>query len=251
MFAMLASPITSSWARLVMLIALTALLIAGLRRSWRVAPVTTLFFVAYLGIVVVWPFEPSRFIWGIWPLVVLVFALGVVEITSWAPRRRAATAMRGALVAGSLFTCVGYLRYNVRGYRGEGLSSVERAQAAMLQPIVAWARSRTHPQDVIASAVEPAVYLYTGRLSVPVTALDVHDYLRPATVSETEIALRQIIARYHVDAIAVSLGDSLRAAVQAMASGAAPELVVRDSFVNGFVFAPASPRVSSQTSPRK
>jgi hypothetical protein len=247
MFAMLASPLASSLARLVMLLAMISLQIAGLRRSWRTAPVTTLFFVAYAGIVIAWPFEPARFIWGIWPLVLLVFALGAVEIKSWAPRRSAATVMRAALLACSLIAGVGYTLYNVREYRGDGSRRVARSQAANLQPILTWVRARTRPQDVIASAVEPAVYLYTGRLSVPVTALGVRDYFRPATVRETQIALRQIVARYHVDAIAVSIGDSLRAAVASMASGDAPELVVRDHFVNGLVFAPAAPpRVSLQ-----
>ena len=98
---------------------------------------------------------------------------------------------------------------------------------------------------MIASTVEPAVYLYTGRLAVPVTAFNVRDYFRPPTVGEAEATLRQILAGYHVDAIAIGAGDTLRAAVRSMT--ASDELVVRDSFVNGLVFAPvSSPRDSSQ-----
>jgi hypothetical protein len=248
MFAVLATPLAFTWARLLTLIALAALLVAGVRRSWRTAPVTTLFLVVYSAIVVLWPYAPTRFVWGIWPLFVLVFVLGAVEIKSWTPRRPGAEMTRALLLACALFVAAGYARYNIRGYRNHWWSTASRAQAANLRPVIVWARSRSRPQDVIASTVEPAIYLYSGRLAVPATGFNARDYFRPATVRETERALRQILAAYHVDAVAIgAAGDSLRAAVQSMATGASPELIVRDSFANGFVFAPAaSARVSSQ-----
>src|SRR5690242_21572544 len=39
--------------------------------AWRRMRVTTLFVAGYLAIVLVWPFSPLRFDWGIWPLVML------------------------------------------------------------------------------------------------------------------------------------------------------------------------------------
>jgi len=253
MFATLATPIAFSWARLLTLVALAVLLIAGLKRSWRTAPATTLFLLVYSAIVVVWPFGPTRFIWGVWPLFVLVFVLGAVEIKSWAPLRLGGEATRVALLACCLFVAVGYARYNARGYRDRWWSNAARSQAAILRPVVLWARARSHPGDVIASTVEPAVYLYSGRLAVPVTAFNARDYFRSPTVAESELALRQILSAYHVDAIAIrTVGDSLRVAVQSMASGDAPELVVRDTFAGGVVFAPvASPRISSQPTARR
>jgi hypothetical protein len=248
MFAVLATPLAFAWARLLTLLALAALLVAGVRRSWRTAPTTTLFLVVYSAIVVVWPYAPTRFVWGIWPLFVLVFVLGAVEVKSWVPRRPGAEVPRALLLACSLFVAAGYARYNIRGYRNHWWSTASRTQAANLRPVIVWARSRSRPQDVIASTVEPAIYLYSGRLAVPATGFNARDYLRPATVHETEHALRQILGAYHVDAVAIgAVGDSLRAAVASMASGASPELVVRDTFANGLVFAPAaSARVSSQ-----
>lgn len=249
MFATLATPLAFSWARLLTLITLVPLLIAGLRRSWLAAPVTTLFLTLYSGIVLVWPYEPARFIWGVWPLIVLVFVLGAREILSWAPRWPAPQWARVALLACSLFVGVGYVRYNMRGYRGQWWSSVARTGAPRIRPVVRWVRARTRPQDVIASTMDPTVYLYTGRLAVPATAFTVRDYFRPATVVESETALRQILAAYRVDAVA-TIGDSLRAAAQSMASRAAPELVLRDSLPNGLVFAPVTlPLVSQQPAP--
>jgi len=248
MFATLATPLLFSWARLVTLIALAALLVAGARRSWRTAPLTTLFLAAYSAIVMLWPYTPARFIWGVWPFIVLVVALGAAEIKSWAPRRPAPIAARAILLACSLFVAVGYARYNVRGYRGRWWSTVARSQSANIRPVVAWARSHTRPQDVIASNMEPTVYLYSGRLAVPVGAFSVRDYFRPATVAEAEAALRQILAAYQVDHVVVG-SDTLRAAALSMASGASPELELKGMMASGLVFAPAaSSRISSRQS---
>jgi hypothetical protein len=250
MFATLATPLAYSLARLIVLLALSVLLIAGLKKSWRTAPVTALFVVVYSAIVILWPFSPTRFVWGIWPLFVLVFVLGAIEIKSWAPRWPAWEATRAVVLACSLFVAVGYARYNVRGYRGRWWSTAARAQAEVVRPIVQWTRGRTRPDEVVASTVEPAVYLYTGRLAVPIMAFNVRDYFRSPTQAESEIALRQILAGYHVDAIAVNtVSAPLRAALQSMASRDVPELVVRDSFTNGIVFAPATTsHASSQQS---
>jgi hypothetical protein len=249
MFATVSTPVLASWARLVALVALATLLIAGARSVWRSAPATALFLAAYAVIVVAWPYAPARFIWGVWPLVVLVFVLGAIELRRWAPRRPGPQFVRAALLACSLFVAVGYARYNARGYRGQWWSNIPRSRAAEIRPIIMWTRTHTRPEDVIASTQEPAVYLYSGRLAVPATAFTVSDYFRPASVVESAAALRQILAAYRVAAIAV-VGDSLRAAAQTMAARQAPELVLRDSLPNGLVFAPApSPVLSQQPAP--
>jgi hypothetical protein len=245
MFATLTTPLAFSWARLLSLISLGALLIAGLRRMWLTAPVTTLFLTVYSGIVMVWPYVPARFIWGVWPLIVLVFVLGAREITSWRPRLPATMAARAALFACSLFVGIGYTRYNTRGYRAHWWSNVARTEAPNIRPVIQWVRGHTRPEDVIASTMDPTVYLYSGRLAVPATAFTVRDYFRPATVAETQAALRQILTAYHVDAIA-AVKDSLRVAAQSMASSDVPELVLRDRLPNGLVFAPVPPPTVSQ-----
>ncbi|MEP7382169.1 MAG: glycosyltransferase family 39 protein [Gemmatimonadota bacterium] len=47
------------------------------------APVAALFMAGYLVIVVVWPFAPARFTWGVWPLVGLIYALAAVAVWEW------------------------------------------------------------------------------------------------------------------------------------------------------------------------
>ena len=244
-FATIASPMLSGWSRVLTVIALALLLIAGARRTWREAPVTTLFLAAYVAIVIAWPYTPARFIWGVWPLFVLVLTLGAIEIKSWAPRVPHTEAARVLLLACSLFVAVGYGRYNVRGYRARWWSNIARSQAEHLRPVVMWARARTRPTDVLASSADPAVYLYSGRLAVPATAFTARDYFRPATVVESQTALRQILAAYHIDAVVV-VSDSVRVAAQSMASGSRPELVLRDSMPSGLVFAPVQSPLLSQ-----
>jgi hypothetical protein len=204
-----------------------------------------LFLAAYVAIVIAWPYTPARFIWGVWPLFVLVLVLGAIEIKSWAPRLPHTEAARVLLLACSLFVAVGYGRYNFRGYRGHWWSNIARTQAEHLRPVVMWARARTRPSDVLASSADPAVYLYSGRLAVPATAFTARDYFRPATVVESQTALRQILAAYHIDAVVV-VSDSVRVAAQTMASGSHPELVLRDSMPSGLVFAPVQSPLLSQ-----
>jgi hypothetical protein len=250
MFATLGTPLAFSWARLVVLITLVTLLIAGLRRVWLDAPATLLFLFLYSAIVALWPYAPARFFWGVWPLIVLVFVVGARDVTSWAPRRLGPTAARAALLACSLFVAAGYVRYNARGYRDRWWSNVPRVQAPKFRPTVAWVRSHTRPDDVVASTMEPTLYLYTGRLAVPATSFTVHDYFRSPTLAEAETAVRQVLAAYHVDAV-IAEGDPLRAAAQSLAMRPAPELVLRDSLPTGLVFTPvAPPFMSQQSAPR-
>ena len=89
----------------------------------RRAPVTALFLCGYFAIVLVWPFQPARFVWAVWPLLVLLFvAGGRVGVADW--RRAQAghlparfVARVSALRASSL---IGYATYKLRGYRGAG-----------------------------------------------------------------------------------------------------------------------------------
>ena len=143
------------------------------------------------------------------------------------------------MIAGTLVVSIGYLRYSARGYRGRWWSSIARQQTRVAQPLVVWARTRTRPDEVIASSVESLVYLYSGRRTVSATSFTYRYYFRPATVSENEAVLRDVLSAYRVDAIAVVGNDSLGVAAQAMAARNPPELVLRDTLANGLVFTPA------------
>lgn len=238
MFATLGAPSWPPVLRIFVLIVLAGLFVAGARRFWRSAPTTALFMAFYAGIVVLWPFNPARFIWGIWPLVVLLAVTGAREFTQWVPTGTPARALRLTLAAGAVVVATGYSLYSARGYRGRWWSSIARQQTRVAQPLVIWARTRTRPDEVIASSAEPLVYLYSGRPTVSVMSFTVRRYFGPSSVSESEAALRDILSAYRVDAVAVVGNDSVAVAAQAMASRNPPELVLRDTFANGLVFTP-------------
>ena len=95
---------------------------------------------------------------------------------------------------------------------------------AQLAPLVTWTATHTRPGEVVASSGEPAIYLYTGRFAVPAAGFHTSDYFRPASMAESESALRDILSAYRVDAVVVVAADSLRAAVESMASRTPPLL---------------------------
>lgn len=55
----------------------------GAAQLLKRAPVAALFLAGYLVVVVVWPFAPARFTWGVWPLVGLVYALAAQAVWGW------------------------------------------------------------------------------------------------------------------------------------------------------------------------
>lgn len=211
----------------------------GMARLGRTSIVTFLFMIVYLATVLVWPFTPSRFVWGIWPLVTLVTALGIAGVWRWRPRVRSVQLARVACGVAVALVCWGYATYTARGYRGRWWSSIPRQAGAITRPLVRWTLQHTAPGAVVASNAEPVVYLYTGRRSVPVTSLSIDEYFTPATVVSRASVLRSILHAYPVDAVAVMANDAVDAAARTLAQGPAPSLVLRDSIPNGVIFSPA------------
>jgi hypothetical protein len=212
----------------------------GMARLSRGSMVAFWFVVAYLAIVLVWPFTPSRFVWAIWPLVTLAVALGVAALWRWRPSAKPLALARVAAGIAVATVCWGYATYTARGYRGHWWSSIPRQAGAITRPLVRWTLQHTAPDAVVASNAEPLLYLYTGRRSVPVASLTVDEYFTTPTVASRMSVLESILQAYPVDAVAVMANDSVSAAARALAQGPAPQLVLRDSIPNGVIFAPAS-----------
>ena len=242
MLALVSAPSMSRGVKLAAIGVVLGLCAVGLRRLWRRAPATAFFVAFYMAIVLCWPFTPSRFVWGIWPLVFLLPLLGALEVADWHPQARA---FRGARLATLVCAClvgVGYTRYTARAYAGHWWSSITRQSAAGARPLVRWVRANTPASAVIASNNEATVYLYGERLSVPVAKFAVSDYFRSPTVVERADALRAILDLYHVDDVAAVAPDSVRVAMRAMASQSSPELVMVDTIANGVIYSPISHR---------
>ena len=239
MFASFTAPGMPGWMRMAALAMLVALAVVGARVLWRGAPVTALFLLLYAALTIFWPFPPARFVWGVWPLVLLVPVLGAREISGWHPRETAPRVLRGAGLAAAALLIMGHAKYCIRGYWGEWWASIPRANALQLRPLVRWASRHTSPGEVLGVESESAVYLYAGRFAVPIQTFTARQFLERRTAAENAQVLRSILSRYSVTAVAVS-GPITRDAARELATARPPELVVRDTFPGGIVLAPAT-----------
>lgn len=181
MFSIFVSPLVRGPVRAMLTAAASVLLFGGLAILWRRRGlrITSLAFAGYIGVVIAWPFQVERFIWAVWPLLVLVVAGASFELVlalRQDGRRRAALAMLAlAVVLGT-----GNLTYNIRGLsRGWATSaSSDMADRALILVRYINADDRLNGK-VIATEVAPMVALYTGRTVVPVQILTTEAHVDP------------------------------------------------------------------------
>jgi hypothetical protein len=240
MFGALVAPYLPAAGRFAALGALAAIATIGVRSLWRRAPIAGLFLAIHAVIVVCWPFTPARFVWSVWPLVLLLPVLGARELLAWRPSAPRLRAFRVAALAAVAWLACGYALYNVRGYHDRAWATVPQNFAQRVTPLLGWVAAHTSRDAVLATESEGPVYLYTGRHAVPVGTFAVTDYLRPRTPAENAQVVRGILARYRPAAVIVSSGW-MRAGVRELALAHPPELAVVDTFAGGgLVLAPTS-----------
>ncbi len=236
MIGPLSTPSMPGWPRITAMCVLGVLAAIGARPIARRAPVTGLFLLAYMAIVILWPFAPARFLWCLWPLVLLPVVVGARTVFTWRPPAAGSRVARYALLAGAVLVAAGHTRYTVRGYSGHWWASIARTNAAMLRPLVQWAQ-RTPPRAVLGVEEESTVYLYTGRRTVPIQTFTAHQFFVRRSAADDAAAMRSILAGYHVDAVAVSSAQ-MRAAARILATASPPQLAVVDTFPDGLVLVP-------------
>ena len=217
---------------------LTAMMFAafafGLLRTAKRAPVCAGFIVGYLGIVLLWPYVPDRFLWGVWPLLGLITAAGAVAVFEHRRQQIAWRAGRVALLALLAVCGVSYVGYNVRGYRGRWWESAQKSSADATRPLVRWTLANTRPTDVVATDGDPLVHLYTGRLAVPPISWKASEYLEPQQTPEAMSNARSIIDQFGVSYVLLGNRHSPAAnAVQALSSATPPALALTQVLPEG------------------
>lgn len=186
--------------------------VVGAWAAARRAPVMIGTMVVYLCVVLVFPFVPNRFVWGIWLLIALLFATGVSAIAGWrAPGRRAAW-LRGTALAACALVAAGSLVYNVRGYVHRWWEAIPRGQTERAAPILRWVVAHTHPGDVLVCDDDNMVYLYTGRLALPPYTFTGAQYVQPPPDSLRADGLRHILGYAGASYLVTADGSVLRAA---------------------------------------
>ena len=225
MMIALFSPVRGGIAHSVTAVALAIATGVGSVFVARKAPAMLLFLAGYLGIVLLWPFAPTRFIWGVWPLVLLVLACAASRA-----RTHIGTPIlrRPVTVAAVAWLAIGFASYEVRAVRGRWWESVPRTGSVRVDAAVAWVNRNSAPGDVIAADDEGAVFLYTGRHALPVASFTTDDYLgyRSSAIEARE-GLLPLLARYPV---AFVIAESQRTVDAAMflTSGPTPMLSLRE-----------------------
>lgn len=218
-------------------IAATALLGIGAWRFARRAPVTAWFMAAYLALVIVWPFEPTRFVWALLPLFAAMLALGIGAVIEWMPSRAPARFARTGALATSGLLCIGFAVYNVNGVREGWRDSVPRVTAARATPVVQWVRARTRPTDVIAMEDDALLYLYTGRRTIPVGTFTPEEYLNEQTYAFATDALHAIVSQYTPTYVIGTTSYGVMAA-KTLSSRTPPELRVHALLPTAAIFTP-------------
>jgi hypothetical protein len=217
MLSFVLMPVASRWPRLIILIAAVATGVAGLVLLGRRAPVTRLFVVVYVMIILLWPFEPDRFMIALWPFLVLIAGVAIAATGRWTPATRWPRAVRAVSLAGMLAVVGGHAAYNWRGYSNRWWESVQRQAGESAKPLVEWVARHTGPEDVVSTEHDLIVYLYSGRRAVPTGTFLPRHRVQPASRAEftmwADTLLTLYRPRYFISGwrLAVEAADALSA----------------------------------------
>ncbi len=234
MLAALFSPARADAAHVATLVALATLLVLAVVSLRRCAPVTLLFLAGYVGIALVWPFPPTRFFWGIWPLLLFLLVASAASAARGLPEGYSRP--RIAILACLVWVAVGHAGYEQRAVRGAWWGSISRAAGRRIDPAVAWTLRHTSPADVVAADDEGSIYLYTGRLAVPVASFTVEHYLDDRSAAqEAGEGLEPLLLAYPIRAVLVGSSKTLDAA-EFLTTRPVPPLALRDRFPEGAAF---------------
>ena len=201
---------------------------------------TAWFVAAYMALVIVWPFEPTRFVWALLPLFCAMLALGIGTLIDWRPGHVALRSARVVAIAAGVLLVAGFGWYNVNGVRQQWRDSVPRVTAARATPVVEWVRRSTRPTDIIAMEDDPLIYLYTGRRTVPVGTFTPEEYLSEQTYPFATETLHRIIARYHPTYVIGTTSYGVMSA-RSLSTRTPPELRVHALLPTAAIFAPVVP----------
>jgi hypothetical protein len=227
-FALGDSSTMRNWATVLALVVIGV----GAYRAAKRVPVLVAFAIVYSLILLVWPFTPWRFVYAVWPVVVLFIG----EAIAYAIEARPVVAIgapRLALAAGIAVLCIGAAREEGRAYVQRSWTRPGADATAQIAPLLRWVVARTNASDVLAVDGEQLVFLFTGRRAVPVAPFTAAEYLHPRTAEENAESLRRLIEEVPVDYIATispglrSSGEMLAAASEDGPVGAGAVKVTR------------------------
>ena len=213
-------------------LAIVTLSVAGAISLYTRARVTLLFLIFYFAIVLAWPFSPLRFIWGVWPLIVLLM-LGGARKLWWSMRHQRVA--RVACLSASIVVLVGAAVFNVQGYRNAWWATVSRSFTPRIRAQLEWTSEHAEPNAIIAGSDEGAVFLYTGHRAVPTSIFRAEQYFATQPPQDDERDMAAIVREFRPAYLLAWTIPSQRAAV-ALAAQRPPILIAADTMSGGRVF---------------
>jgi hypothetical protein len=190
-------PMAPVWPRALAFVAVCAVAAIGLGTLVKRATVTALFLAGYAAVILVWPFEPERFMLALWPLLTLCGLAGLQVVWRWHPARLPMRGLRHLIMISTAVVVAGFATYNVRGYRHQWWTSVQRDAGQRAKPIVEWVASATQPSDVLMTDDDLMVFLYAGRRAMPSLAFLPKDHVQSPSDEDNIAAVRLMIDAYH------------------------------------------------------
>jgi hypothetical protein len=182
----------------------------GLRRLHKSAPVSVASLAVYLLVVLIWPGTPDRFLWPMWPLLLIGAACGARAIVKWSTAEPRVRIARGVMLAALGVCALLFARFNLGQYESRSWESPARANAKLA--IAASESAAQLPPGLVASEFDALVSLYTGRRAIPLLPLMAANYLRPRTPQEAAAQMGEILDAYHPSFLLVGSSEALQAA---------------------------------------
>jgi hypothetical protein len=225
-FAIVESPVVMTVAA----VAAPILLLIGAWRMFRRGPVIVAFAAIYLAIVMIWPYAPWRFVFGLWPVIIILLGESVRHSLAGARKRRPIDlAISGVAVV----VAAGVLVRETATYRERAWSAPARVATPQTLPSMFWILRNTRESAVIASEASELVYLYTGRKSVPVMPFNAEEYGVPRSLELDGAGVRAVVGTLPVNFV-TSISRDLRMAASQVDFGASrPALILVDTLSGG------------------
>lgn len=233
-------PVTTQWPRVLAFAIVCMLAAVGLVVLAKRARVTALFLSAYIAVVLLWPFDPTRFLIAIWPVLTLGGVAAVLAAWNWRPTVNALRVVRVGTLGLSALVIGGFVALNTIGYSRQWWASIQRDTGRRAKPVVEWVATQTDPSDVLTVDDDLLVFLYTGRQGTPTSSFTPRERLHPTTDSENVAAVRTMIEHYS-PRYYITTSEPGRRAADSLTYGASPLLRRYRLIPNAFIYERITP----------
>lgn len=236
----LVMPAQFFWPRLVGLVALSACLVGGTIAVWNRAPSVVAFLGLYLVLIIVWPFDPYRFLLALWPVLAIVVGAAIHGLWTWRPSGTLGLAARGVALGGAGLMLAGHLAWNWQEYSDASWTNLQRRAGMSARPLVQWVVQNTKPDDVLSTEHDVLLYLYTGRRGVPTSTFLPSQRVARFTPAEDRHWVANMVRTYEPRFLITGWPPHVSAA-DSLSAGSSPVLRRLGGIPNHTIFERLSP----------